>query len=209
MNLRSRSNTLEHTVRQLAEKLGQCARCVVLSADSSSFRKVRSFAFKILVRHAITKNHKMSTTTVRQQNQLGILNASDDNPTRDFVHNIETFINENGYRKDPVVKYIKKHFKENTDYIILHNQSNRPKNYGGHNKHDYYMTEKSYDLLNRSYNINNRYSPHIQAHTIMSLENQTVGFITSCLKDICDCVRSAKYNTTTEASSQWYSFETK
>jgi len=112
MNLKSRENTLEHTVRRLAEKLGQCARCVVLSADSSSLRKVRSFAFKIFVRHAITKNHKMSTSTVRQQNQLGILNASDDNPRRDFVHNIETFLIENGYGKGPVVRYIKKHFKK-------------------------------------------------------------------------------------------------
>ena len=54
------------------------------------------------------------------------------------------------------------------------------------------MTKKAYDLVSRSYNINNRYSPHIQVNAIMSVENQTIGFITACLKEISDCVRQKR-----------------
>jgi very-short-patch-repair endonuclease len=99
-------------------------------------------------------------------------------------------LEEHTYRKDLVVRFLKKHFIENTHYIIK--KGCDVKKHGGQNKHDYYLTNHAYELLTNSYNINNRYSPHIQVNTIMSLENQTIGFITACLKDICDCVRQKR-----------------
>lgn len=130
----------------------------------------------------------MSESNIEQQNENVTLNVN--NPTNDYPHNIEMFVHENGYRKDFVVRYIKKYFVRNKHYISIKSSVTNIK--GGRPKEDYLLTQNAYDLLKQSYNIYYRYSPHVQTITIMSLENQTVGFLTSCLKDVCHCERQRK-----------------
>lgn len=96
-------------------------------------------------------------------------------------------------RKDHLKRFVIKHFNENKDYVLVHPNKDIPKNRGGHNKESIFITENTYNLVAQSYSISKRYIPSVQKHTIMSLENQTIGFIESCLRNVYSCTRQKRF----------------
>ena len=53
----------------------------------------------------------------------------------------------------------------------------------------YYLSENSFELVKDSFNLKHRYLTKINnnvnhVNILMSLENQTIGFIDNCFKDI-------------------------
>ena len=99
-------------------------------------------------------------------------------------------------RKDVIVRYLKKHFKENIDYINL-NEPNTQSKTGGLNKINYKLTDNTYNLILNSYNINNTVLVKINnvkfVHPIiMSIEKATISFIEKSLYDITKTNREFK-----------------
>jgi very-short-patch-repair endonuclease len=97
----------------------------------------------------------------------------------DFEDNLEDLLleSERG-RKDHLVRFVRKNLKEGVHYI------SRPASrgeHGGHNKVDYLLTRDARELVTNTYNLKHKYVSHVgsltQVRTIMSLENQTIGFI--------------------------------
>lgn len=88
-------------------------------------------------------------------------------------------------RKDAVLRFIKKNFREGIDYIEQERDIGQ-KQHGGHNRKDIKMTDDTYNLLLSTYNLKHKYVQAIdklQIKTIlMSVENSTIGFICNCLK---------------------------
>jgi len=87
-------------------------------------------------------------------------------------------------RKDKVICYIKKHFIENENYIIIY--PNKQINGGsGKNKKDYKMTSESFDLLKNSYKLRQiELSKKNITHPILIyIETATIGFISEIFKD--------------------------
>ena len=104
----------------------------------------------------------------------------------EFSVNIESTLDHFQTRKDVVLRFIKKHFQENVHYITKKN-NNQISIKGGRSKIDCFITENAYELLKKSYNLKHRYNPFLQERTIMSIENQTIAFITSCFSNIHEC----------------------
>lgn len=88
-----------------------------------------------------------------------------------------------GCTKSGLYRYLKKHFEEGEHFVRRPSSSAAtPKKWGGHNALTIFARDKSVpELVASSYNLQHRYAPHQQATTIMSLENQTIGFICSSL----------------------------
>jgi hypothetical protein len=89
-------------------------------------------------------------------------------------------------RKDHVVRYIKKHFIENENYIIVYpNKTQQINGGGGKNRQDYKLTSESFDLLKNSYNIRQiELSKNSITHPILIfIETATIGFISEIFKD--------------------------
>ena len=104
-----------------------------------------------------------------------------------FSKNVEELLEIFMSKKYVIIRYLKNNFKENIHYISK--PSNLNKNHGGHNKIDYLLTETSFELVKHSFNLKNRYLTKItenccHVNLLMSLENQTIGFIENCFKDI-------------------------
>ena len=98
-------------------------------------------------------------------------------------------------RKEHIASFTEKNFKEFIHYIKI---KNNLKKHGGNNKIDYMLTEETFTLIKNSYNLKNRYvtkignSNHI--NIIMSLENQTIGFIENSYKDTFKIKRQYSMN---------------
>lgn len=103
----------------------------------------------------------------------------------EYNRNLEALSKELDTRKDNVKRFLLKHFKINKDFIIIKKEAKK----SGRPREAILLTEKVYQLMMKSYNISNRYSPHTQTNTIMSVENQTIGFIESCLTNVYVCTR--------------------
>lgn len=107
-----------------------------------------------------------------------------------FSRNIEDLLEEGtGTRKDTLVRYLCKHFKENAHYIKTTVDEALPKAPGGGYKRAiYFVSDDVYELIKSSYNLKHRYVRVVgsmrQVRTVMSLENQTVGFIVSTFTDL-------------------------
>ena len=101
-------------------------------------------------------------------------------------------------RKDAVVRFICKNFKENTHYIVV-NPNKSCAQHGGQNKNDLMMTAEAYNLCKTSFNMKNKYLPKFanveQVRIIMSLENQTIGFIASAFDGVTAVERQARIGT--------------
>lgn len=86
-------------------------------------------------------------------------------------------------RKDYAVRYLRKYFTKNVHYETLASPS--LEKHGGHNKVTYMLTQATYDMIKNTYNMKHRYVPLLanmkQVNLIMSLENQTIGFIVNSL----------------------------
>ena len=104
----------------------------------------------------------------------------------EFNKNLDDIVGILSKRKDNIVHFLKKHFIENKDFITSQDNENKTQTRGGHNKVSYLMTENTYDLLETSYNLKHKYVPVVkkltQCMTIMTLENQTIGFIWNVFK---------------------------
>lgn len=91
-------------------------------------------------------------------------------------------------RKDNIVRFLKKHFRENVHYVRKNNIGKR-----GATTHDYYVTKSTFELINSSYNLKHRYIPQLhsmkQVNLLMTLENQTIGFICSSFADVISVQR--------------------
>jgi phage-related tail protein len=107
----------------------------------------------------------------------------------EFTKNIEELmLILNKTKKHNVTNYIEKNFKENVHYIIQKLNKNNTKQRGGQNKIIYLLTEETFELAKNTYNLKHRYvsklmnNDHI--NIIMSLENQTIGFIEKSFKKL-------------------------
>lgn len=95
--------------------------------------------------------------------------------------------------KHKLVSFITKNFKENIHYIIQKNNSLK-KGSGGHNKIHYLLTTQTYELVKNSFNLKHRYLTKItdnceHINLLMSLENQTIGFIENCFNGVLNIKR--------------------
>ena len=109
------------------------------------------------------------------------------NDTLQFSKNLEELLEFITSPKNIIARYLKNNFKENIHFIVI--RPNLNKKHGGHNKIDYLLTEKSFELVKNSFNLKNRYLTKItenccHVNLLMSLENQTIGFIENSFKDI-------------------------
>ena len=108
-----------------------------------------------------------------------------------FQHSIDNILQELGCtRKDSVVRYMKKHYKENIDYI----SSSNPVSSMGRPKTDYMLTSAACELICNTYASKHRYIKQIQGNNVvhpllMSVENATIGFITEIFKGIVEIKR--------------------
>ena len=93
-------------------------------------------------------------------------------------------------KKGNIVRFCIKNFKENIDYIILKPNFDIKKNkkQGGLNEINYFLTEDTFNLCKTTYNLKHKYVPYYnnveQIKILMTLENQTIGFIENIFKNI-------------------------
>ncbi len=92
-------------------------------------------------------------------------------------------------QKHNIIRYIKKYFKENTHFIIKKAYDNKKNGSGGHNKDNYFLTNECFNLVKDNYNLKHRYLTKILGNIknfnpLMSLENQTIGWIENAYKDV-------------------------
>ena len=89
--------------------------------------------------------------------------------------------------------HLTKNYKENYHYIIDKKESITSR-HGGHNKINYMLTEYTFELLQKSFNFRNKYITDISENVkciniVMSIENQTIGFIEKSFTGIIDVKR--------------------
>jgi very-short-patch-repair endonuclease len=117
----------------------------------------------------------------------------------EYNYNIDILASEFNTRKDLIVRFLKKHFKENQHYMVHSIDETKPKieSRGGHNKINYLLTKEAYELIQSSYNLKNRYITKVNDVNIvnpllMSIENATVGFICESIHGIVEFERQYK-----------------
>lgn len=97
-------------------------------------------------------------------------------------------------QKIRIVEFLKNNFKENVHYVMKKN-INIKKKRGGHNKISYLMTEEVYEFIKNSFNLKNRYVKFFGSNNciniVMSLENQTVGFIENSFNKVIKTKRQS------------------
>lgn len=100
--------------------------------------------------------------------------------------------------KDHILRFVKKNLKENVHYIVR--KANLTKiGRGGHNKIDCLLTEECFNLVKNTFNLKHKYLTKINDNAthiniLMSLENQTIGFIENSFKDIIKTKRQKSFN---------------
>lgn len=94
-------------------------------------------------------------------------------------------------RKDNLVRFLTTHFKEHVHYKKTRAVVYR--RHGGAHKHEYTLTQQAFDLVASSYNMKHRYVRKLmnveQVTVLMSLENQTIGFIENAYAGIVEVHR--------------------
>jgi hypothetical protein len=113
----------------------------------------------------------------------------------EFTHNLEDLLNDFNTSKHSLVRYLQKHFIEDVNFKRM---KCAPQNQnGGQNKITILLTSDTYNLCKTSYNLKNRYTPLLQnmeqVRTIMTLENQTIGFIMTAYKGIAEMIRQKRF----------------
>lgn len=108
----------------------------------------------------------------------------------EFTKNLDELLNIfKDSQKIRVVEFLKNNFKENVHYIKDKENNNKKEGRWGHNKINYLLTETTFELVKNSFNLKHRYLSKINDNVghlnlLMSLENQTIGFIENSFKDI-------------------------
>jgi very-short-patch-repair endonuclease len=120
----------------------------------------------------------------------------------DFVINIENLVSHIGCKKHTMKRFLKKNFQADTHYTIkpFTRAPSGNGGRGGHNRETILLTQQCAELIKTSYNLKHKYMPLLQmesgtlrqVQTIMSLENQTIGFIASCLEGVVPIERQMK-----------------
>lgn len=101
-----------------------------------------------------------------------------------------------GSQKIRIVEFLKNNFKENIHFIK--SNENKKEGRGGHNKINYLLTDETFELIKNSFNLKHRYLTKINdnikhVNLLMSLENQTIGFIENSFKDILKIKRQKSF----------------
>lgn len=118
------------------------------------------------------------------------VNKKQETPTNNtFIKNLDDLLPILHTKKHALIRNLNKNYKENKHYIVKnHIKTNHTNGHGGHNKINYLLTEKTYELFKNSYNLRNKYIvqmsdniTYVNAIT-MCIENQTIGFIENSLK---------------------------
>lgn len=97
-------------------------------------------------------------------------------------------------RKDLLVRFLKRNFKEGRDFTYSKSHRTYPEILrGGRNKINYMLTQSTSELLKSSYNIKNKYvscigNIDIKA-IVMSVESSTIGFICNALAPLFEMTR--------------------
>lgn len=101
-----------------------------------------------------------------------------------FVKNLDEIVQLFDTKRYNISTYLQKNFIENVNYM-----KQKPLNvnykHGGNNKINYLLTIETYDMIINTYNLKHRYLKNITsdcAHNnpinyVMSIENQTIGYI--------------------------------
>jgi len=105
-----------------------------------------------------------------------------------FVKDIEEFLLLFKTQKGCLIRYLNKYFKENVHFIKKKDYPLKRKR-GGSNKEIYLLTNQCFDLFKDTYNLKHRYLTKIVGNfqifnPIMTIENQTIGWIENSYKDI-------------------------
>lgn len=86
-------------------------------------------------------------------------------------------------RKDHVVNFLQKNFRENIDFFISFNNE---KKHGGQNKKIYKLSQETAEMVINTYNMKHKYVSKVAdievKCIVMTIENSTIGFICNCLK---------------------------
>jgi len=113
-----------------------------------------------------------------------------------FNKNLEELLVIFTSQKVRITEFIQKNFREDIHYIKIKNNT---KQHGGQNKINYFLTEKTFELVKNTFNLKHRYitkignSQHI--NILMSLENQTIGFIENSFKNVVKTKRQYNFST--------------
>lgn len=106
----------------------------------------------------------------------------------EFVKSLDSLLETVSSSKGNVVKFLYKHFKENTHYVKTYPNVETRKKKGGQNKVDFFLTLDTFNLVHDTFNRRNRYicnkSSIRSVNLLMTLEEQTIGFLSSCFLDI-------------------------
>lgn len=113
-----------------------------------------------------------------------------------FNKNLDDLLNIFKTKKFSIVYYVHNNFKENIHFIRIKSY-NIHIGSGGHNKITYLLTEETFELVKNTYNLKHRYLTKINENCkhinlLMSLENQTIGFIDNCFKNVIETKRQKK-----------------
>ncbi len=106
-----------------------------------------------------------------------------------FTKNLDELLLFFNSQKVRLVEFVKNNFKENEHYIIRKAYNNDKKGSGGHNKINYLLTDYVYNVTRTTFNLKHRYVRTFldnveQINILMSLENQTIGWIENSYKDV-------------------------
>lgn len=101
----------------------------------------------------------------------------------------------NSYKKNLTI-FLKNNFLLNKHYIM---KSYGIKKKGGQNKIKYLLTQECFELFKNTFNLKHRYLTKINDNVthiniLMSLENQTIGFIENSFKDVIKTKRQKSFN---------------
>jgi very-short-patch-repair endonuclease len=126
-------------------------------------------------------------------------NANDiQRASQDFCVNLDDLTFHSGSSKGKQKKFLQKNFREGKHFVVqpFHPPTEKM-NRGGHNRETIFLTEECADLMKSTYGLRNRYVTLLhtasgslkQVKTLMTLENQTIGFIASCIDGAVDFKR--------------------
>ena len=107
-----------------------------------------------------------------------------------FPISLDGLESELGCRKDNLKRFLERcSLRKGIDYTTAQVCDTTFNRHGGHNRQTIFVRDQNvYDLIKSSYNLRHKYVPLVgglsQVSTIlMSIENQTIGFICSCLEE--------------------------
>ncbi len=114
-----------------------------------------------------------------------------------FTKNLEELLPFFESYKHKIVEFVKNNFTQNIDYFIKKVNNDKKEGRGGHNKIDYLLTEKTFELTKNTYNLKHKYVPNLlnNLDTMMSIESRTVGWVENSYKGVVKTKRQKTIGT--------------